>query len=49
MNPEELTKTFMMVFTKIFQGFNSYSAGIDYSRLNLTSVELTKTFMMISN
>ena len=29
-----------MVYTKIFQRFNPYSAGVDFSRLNLTSVDV---------
>ena len=51
MNQEELTKTFMMmsnwenplvsmVYTAVFQRFNPYSAGIDFRRQNLTSVDI---------
>ena len=29
-----------MVYTQLFQRFNPYSAGIDFSRQNLTSVDV---------
>ena len=29
-----------MFYTKIFQRFNPYSAGMDFSRQNLTSVDV---------
>ena len=29
-----------MVYTRAFQRFNPYSAGIDFSRQNLTSVDV---------